>query len=272
MSLKNTHGPHRISRSPPPPPSAENKNNGRSLSPQNKHQLQLGEGRHGPGLGFWQQTSRPPSSRYRAERVGAMGAPLPAAPPPSQRSPPSSFLARSPRSRLPKALNLNGSRSANSADSRAPRPGRRGAAGGSGRGVYVCACWGGGDSGAAPPREKTAARSALHNGARALPAAAGITAPARGKPLSCDLHKKTKWLLGPAANPPLPSSKLRVAVAAAAAAAVAATAPGGRPAPSTPGQRTQPPRGAGDPGRASSPTPGPGAAAPRGSVRWVRAC
>lgn len=144
MSLKNTHGPHRISRSPPPPPSAENKNNGRSLSPQNKHQLQLGEGRHGPGLGFWQQTSRPPSSRYRAERVGAMGAPLPAAPPPSQRSPPSSFLARSPRSRLPKALNLNGSRSANSADSRAPRPGRRGAAGGSGRGVYVCACWGGG--------------------------------------------------------------------------------------------------------------------------------
>jgi hypothetical protein len=76
--------------------------------------------------------------------------------------------------------------------------------------VYVCVCvLGGGDTGAAPPREETAARSALHNGARALPAAAGITAPARGKPLSCDLHKKTKWLLGPAANPPLPRAELR---------------------------------------------------------------
>lgn len=73
-------------------------------------------------------------------------------------------------------------------------------------GVYVCVCWG--DTGAAPPREETAARSALHNGARALPAAAGITAPARGKPLSCDLHKKTKWLLGPAANPPLRRAEL----------------------------------------------------------------
>lgn len=52
-----------------------------------------------------------------------------------------------------------------------------------------------------------------------------------------------------------PGSEL--GAAAAAAAATAAAAPGGRRTPSTPGQWTQPPRGAGDPGRTTSPTPGP---------------
>lgn len=70
---------------------------------------------------------------------------------------------------------------------------------------------------------------------------------------------------GAGCEPPSPESRarssgLRAAAATATATASAATAaaPGGRPAPSTPGQRTQPPRGAGDPGRAPSPTPGPG--------------
>lgn len=85
-------------------------------------------------------------------------------------------------------------------------------------------------------RQRRPARS-LHNGAGALPSAAGIAARARGKPLSCDLHK-TKWLLGPA-RAPLPGAEHRAedrppprrpARVPRRLRAAAAAAPGGRQA------------------------------------------
>lgn len=119
VSSKNTHGRPRISS----PPRREQK---QRLSRQNKHELLLWERQTRPRTGFWPKrfARRPPrAGAGGAGRAGrgcraprARGRPGAS----SSRSPPSFFLAESPRSRQPKALNLNGSRSANSADSRAP--------------------------------------------------------------------------------------------------------------------------------------------------------
>lgn len=107
----------------PVPPARRTKTTALSAKQTRAARIGQADAAQDPGLAPNILSPEPPSpGPGRAGREGGAGAPGPAAAAgvSSSRSPPSFLLAQSLRSRQPKALNLNGSRSANSADSRAP--------------------------------------------------------------------------------------------------------------------------------------------------------